>query len=94
MSISMKEQVRKAAELLDKDIPGWFRKVKRNSLDMSNASDCVIGQIYGGWDKNKWDRIDAFGGNLCICISCGCDNKKAFEELNSLWKHEIKIRRD
>jgi hypothetical protein len=37
------------AELLDRRIPGWERRVDPRSLHMTDMHRCVLGQVYGGY---------------------------------------------
>lgn len=45
------EHVRKGAELLDEQRPGWHRRINLNMLDVGSPTRCVLGQCYGGYYK-------------------------------------------
>ena len=39
--------VTRAAKLLDKEVPGWYRLVQPEKLVMADCSSCVLGQLFG-----------------------------------------------
>jgi fumarate hydratase class II len=43
------EQVRDGAALLDERAPDWRDQVDPDRLDMQNACDCVLGQVFGNF---------------------------------------------
>ena len=90
--MSMETEVASAAKRLDKDFPGWHKKVKRNNLDMGCADSCVLGQITGSaWDVEEKYCNRAFGLDAqAIYLDAG----EKEEKLTTLWKQEIKKRRD
>ncbi|HYE80030.1 MAG TPA: hypothetical protein VEI97_18785 [bacterium] len=45
-----RERVARGAALLDEQAPGWAEKVNVGWLDMSYATRCVLGQLYGNYD--------------------------------------------
>lgn len=47
------EELRAArgAELLDEKYPGWANKVNYGKLRMMNSFDCVLGQVYGRYQR-------------------------------------------
>lgn len=50
---TLKQQVRKGIELLDKELPAWRTKVDPARLDMQFGSTCVLGQMFDlGRDKH------------------------------------------
>lgn len=54
-----------AARRLDDDRPDWYEHVNLASLDMSSHLDCLLGQVYGGYDRGlvvlygAYHRFDA-----------------------------------
>jgi hypothetical protein len=53
------------AELLDRRIPGWERRVDPRSLHMTDMHRCVLGQVYGGYAEGvrelwpeRWHGMD------------------------------------
>lgn len=62
----MDSRIKEAAELLDKEMPGWASKIDVNILSMGSPFRCILGQLYGCYDKSpesipymNW----AFGGS-------------------------------
>lgn len=43
------ERVRKGAKLLDKEYPGWEKRIDLSILDLESTCDCILGQLYGGY---------------------------------------------
>src|SRR5215211_4856802 len=45
------KRVVRGAALLDREAPGWERKIDLPTLDMSSTTACVVGQTvgFGGW---------------------------------------------
>jgi hypothetical protein len=43
--------VRRGAELLDERLPGWRKAIDPDALDMSDGCDCILGAIFGDYDK-------------------------------------------
>lgn len=39
--------VAQAAQLLDRDLPGWYDRIDLDDLDLGSCSRCIIGQVYG-----------------------------------------------
>ena len=40
------ERVAKGAQFLDEKIPDWYTKINTDTLDMTDGSCCIIGQLY------------------------------------------------
>lgn len=40
-----------AARRLDDDRPDWYEHVNLATLDMSSHLDCLLGKVYGGYDR-------------------------------------------
>lgn len=41
----------RGAELLDSRLPGWRSSVNEETLDLSNDCGCVLGHIFGSYEK-------------------------------------------
>lgn len=39
--------VTRGAKLLDERVPGWWRRIRLETLKMSDCSLCVLGQLFG-----------------------------------------------
>lgn len=44
----------KGAAFLDKKAPGWERHIDLVRLDMSSKNDCVLGQLWGTYERGLW----------------------------------------
>lgn len=40
----------KGAALLDEKMPGWADKIDLDELQLNDQCNCVLGQVYGGYD--------------------------------------------
>jgi hypothetical protein len=45
------EKAAKGAALLDKRLPGWRDKVEPETLQLRWCSSCVLGQLFGAYDR-------------------------------------------
>jgi hypothetical protein len=45
------KSISEAAKLLDKALPGWENKINISTLNMKNYEDCLLGQLYGGYNE-------------------------------------------
>jgi hypothetical protein len=43
------EWVDNGARFLDKEVPGWWRRVSIETLDMATSRQCVLGQLFGSY---------------------------------------------
>jgi hypothetical protein len=50
------EAVRRGCALLDDHHPGWADEIDLEVFDISNGSQCVIGQVYGSWSTEAFHR--------------------------------------
>lgn len=41
------EAVARGAALLDEKVPGWWRVIDLDALDMGNCTQCMLGQLFG-----------------------------------------------
>ena len=44
--------VKRGSKRLDQRNPNWYKKIVARDLDLSQACNCVIGQVYGDYDDN------------------------------------------
>src|SRR5438046_1541940 len=47
----LEEAVLKGAKLLDKQRPGWWKKIKTDQLAMASGRTCILGQLYGEFEQ-------------------------------------------
>jgi hypothetical protein len=44
-------RVARGAAFLDEKAPGWEKRINTQILDVADPAVCVVGQIYGGWER-------------------------------------------
>ena len=45
------KRVQRGVALLDQECPGWRDQIRMGDLDMANTYNCVLGQVYGGYEQ-------------------------------------------
>lgn len=93
--MTIQTEVAKAAKLLDKETPGWYKKVKRSKLAIVSNQDCVLGQVYG----DSSFAPESLRSEWCFCMAVpppeiGRDRKFSWRAVETAWKKEISKRRD
>lgn len=100
-----REAVTAGAALLDERVPGWWRQdgepaISLSSLDLSDCSECVLGQLHPGAD----DEVTSYRAGLAA-VGLGAEPDKApgygfeqsfradYDELTSEWRQVIAGRR-
>jgi hypothetical protein len=48
-----------AALLLDRACPNWERKIDLRTLEMMSCNDCILGQVYGRYERGLTEVADA-----------------------------------
>lgn len=91
---TIKEQVRRGIELLDKEMPAWRTKVDPARLDMKLGSSCVLGQMFNlgrdefsqqsGYERGLWFL---FGHPLPA--GSGLGQEHGFVNNAVYWEHDI-----
>lgn len=54
---SPEQRVAKGARFLDRYDPNWPEKIDRDRLNIANATDCIWGQLTGGYSKRPKFRL-------------------------------------
>lgn len=49
--LKIRHRVNKGIRLLNKEYPGWKSKIELSSLRLEDRNRCVLGQVYGGYDR-------------------------------------------
>lgn len=49
--MEIKEAAARGARLLDDIKPGWYKLIDLGQLDMGNCYRCILGQVYGDYDR-------------------------------------------
>ncbi len=98
--------VNRGAKLLDKEYPGWEKKINLTKLDTSDYQCCVLGQLYGDFELGliRLDLLDSFiedkvsyYGFYPYDFLSNDDYQfeiKTIKYSNALWKSAIKTRRN
>lgn len=67
IQISVTSPVSRGAKLLDSALPGWANKINVETLDLSGARMCILGQLYGSSEAG--------------CKALGTDNHRSFRPI-------------
>lgn len=55
------ERVAAGAAFLNEVLPGWEKKIVLESLDINQWEECILGQLFGDFDKGC-DQLGLSGG--------------------------------
>lgn len=86
------ERIESGAALLDRQSPGWFRRIDLARLDMKSCTFCILGQLYGSYGNGQRSLgIHYLGGPAAF----GFDGKHGHEfgALAECWRIYMEIRR-
>lgn len=93
------ENVKRGAELLDKEYPGWALKIELPTLSLQDNRECILGQLLGnfadGLDELEVDSLhDAAYFGFYLYSSDEEDlNDPGWDTLTNLWRAEVVDRR-
>ena len=95
MTSTLKARVEAGAKYLDKHNPGWAKKVNLNTLDLTDAGYCILGQVRRGGYDGAAQSISL--GDMDKRIELGFTDGKGFSMgddcvAERLWVREIKKR--
>ena len=65
MNKSIATEVTRAAVMLDELMPRWESQIDTESLDLTTAGTCVLGQLR--WPENVWRAFKASGVYATTC---------------------------
>lgn len=87
-----RHQVALAAKSLDKDVPGWAKRINLSTLNMVGMSTCVLGQLFEDYTKAPMDfkKLDAFCG---VLSNAWPHDRPIIRSYSVAWKSEIRKRR-
>jgi len=92
-------RVFKGAERLDKNMPGWYRKIDKTKLNMSLCFACVIGQLFLGDYTNGLVSLGIYGKSEEFGFDLDTDERrftsgrdKKMKRLTALWVKQIDLR--
>ena len=101
----LQARAKAGAELLDKLKPCWYRSVRLDTLKLSDCSDCVLGQLFGGYGygvfvlrRHLRDVDAAANGFTLTCEEADrasiTETDELYARLTEFWKVEIQNRRN
>lgn len=90
--MNTEELVRNAAAFLDEAVPGWWKRVKVDILDMSSTSKCVLGQLYGDYGVGC-ATLDVYDTPLHLAFWVLSPSEE-LKERQKIWKELIRARHD
>lgn len=93
----------RGAKLLDEKRPGWAGEIDLGELEMDNAAQCVLGQVYNSYGMGlnavlpdiKIDQvaqIEFYGFAVDMVNKKIAMVDKAFARLNRQWRQEVGFR--
>lgn len=57
MNGTIREDIRKAALMMDAEIPGWYKFIDLQEFHIQDCFTCVLGQVFGGKMEDKLREI-------------------------------------
>ena len=95
--MTLKQRVKKGASLLDAKKPKWYKKINVKKLNLSSLTNCVLGQLYGGYIFGLTKLKFPFWGNKekkfgFVVPGTKAHNKKS-KKLKASWKKQIRKRK-
>lgn len=92
---TISERVQRGAEWLDTHRDTWFSDINLDELILSSPCDCVLGQLYGGFDDRPDDLEDAedYGFNVQPHMSGSAEIAAEYDALEAEWRRVITERR-
>lgn len=97
VELTIEQRVAAGAAWLDENRPDWMDRIFLNSLDVSDCTLCVLGQVYGGWmeapDDAKYDEEDEDYLSPARVRGFEKYGKERYEALTAEWRRLIESRR-
>jgi len=97
---AVRRRVRRGIQFLDKNVTGWWKKIRISRLNMDNTGDCIGGQISGSYGKFLSDyRLTSrhavwYGFTVPMLIPPNSRFTRYCQLLTECWCEEIaKLRR-
>ena len=94
-----KSKVELGIEFLDREHPGWYKKIDLDVLDIKSGLHCVLGQLRGGhyfdfieamFSGVPWPVRQRWARNHGFMLPTGADP----QPLTEAWRAAIKRRRE
>ena len=85
------QRAKKGAIVLDVFKPGWQRRIDLDSMTFRNKKCCILGQVYGSWDRGV---ENVFGGATGVARRAGFSGRSNAEldRLARAWARETRNR--
>lgn len=90
----MNKNVLRGIQLLDKKVPDWRQRIDKETLDLADGCNCVLGQLFGSYTKGTFE-LDIFGPNYGFNTFgyFDIDNEdemiEEYSELTGLWLEKL-----
>lgn len=96
---SVEQRVTRGMHLLDKDRPGWHRRINLGSLNIARSDSCALGQTYGSYGAGMVDlRIttpEAIDHGFQVPrLTLPGNMRDEFDALTEEWRRQIEARLD
>jgi hypothetical protein len=95
--VNVSERVAQGVALLDEQVPGWVDRINLDALDVWNVRQCVLGQLFGGYNVGlfKLGLGKVGGAHLGFAASPQAELTviREYAALNEEWRRVITILR-
>lgn len=86
------DRAKRGAAWLDKQFPGWFKRVNPLYLDISSPHYCVVGQLFGNYNEDWYKKV-AYSFQYSHGFHIRVMKDKNWKKQTDAWKKEISYRR-
>lgn len=83
--LDCKIAVHNGINLLDEQEPGWRDLIDLDTLDVSDCTQCVLGQVYGHYVTGE-NRLDIHGGDVTLYGFATAGYGTDYAQLTDAWK--------
>lgn len=85
--------VNRGIALLDAKVPGWFNKVDPKEIDLYSSFNCILGQIFGNYQRGLWVLPNPGYGHYNRLEPYGFNPRRGLHWLSKrAWRKAIKAR--
>lgn len=93
--MNVSDEVKRGVELLDRQIPGWEKRIDPKILNINSCAHCILGQLFG-WYRPDMVGLPVFGAyryglSVGICDS-GLQAEDRRLSLKKEWTRVIRRR--
>lgn len=90
---SIADIVKRGADLLDEQRPGWDREIDIGQLDIALGSACILGQLYGQYSVGVHE-LKVTGAYYGFAATWDVDASKCITafDLTAAWQEELSSR--